>query len=63
MLIIAGLTGILGWSTSLFTNIVWWYCEWREGNKIDWGGDVAWTIAVPFATLFALFEIILLYCQ
>lgn len=61
ILLIGGLTGILGWSTGLFTNAVWWYCEWREGNHIDFGGDVAWTIAIPFAWLFAIFEIIMLY--
>lgn len=62
-LIITFLTGIMGWSTSLFTNVVWWYCEWREGNEINFGSDVAWTFAVPFAWLFAIFEIILIFCR
>jgi hypothetical protein len=62
-LIITFLTGIMGWSTSLFTNVVWWYCEWREGNEINFGSDVAWTFAVPFAWLFAIFEIILIFCK
>lgn len=62
-LIITFLTGIMGWSTSLFTNVVWWYCEWRDGNEINFGSDVAWTFAVPFAWLFAIFEIILIFCR
>lgn len=62
VLIITFLTGVLGWSTSLFTNCVWWYCEWREGNDINFGSDVAYTFFVPGAWLFAIFEILLLYC-
>lgn len=63
LLIIAALTGVLGWSSSVFINIVYWYCEWQDGNDINWGADVAWTVAVPFAYLFAVFEIGMLYCR
>lgn len=63
MLTVAFLTGVLGWSSSLFTNLVWWYCEWREGNDINWGSDAAWTVAIPFAYLFVLAEIAMLYCR
>lgn len=63
VLLCTGLAGILGWTTSVFTNLVWWYCEWREGNSIDFGSDVAWTVATPFAYLFAIFEIVLLYSR
>lgn len=62
-LIYAGLSGILGWTTSMFTNAVWWYCEWREGNEVNLGSDIAWTYATPFAWMFAIFEIILLYSK
>jgi hypothetical protein len=55
------MSGVLGWFTSIFTNLVWWACEWWEGNPIDFGGDIAWTICIPFAWLFAIFEMILLY--
>jgi len=61
ILIFALMTGVLGWHTSVFTNAVYWFCEWTEGNDINFGGDVAWTVAIPFAWLFAIFEIILLY--
>lgn len=63
MLIVAVMTGVLGWSTSLFTNAVYWYCDWRDGTEINWGSDVAYTLAVPCAWLFAIFEIVLLYCK
>ena len=63
LLTTAALCGILGWTTSLFTNGVYWFCEWREGRDINWGSDVAFTLFVPFAWLFAIFEITLLYCM
>ncbi len=61
-LTVAFLTGILGWTSSFFFNGVWWWCEWREGNDINWGSDVGYTFVVPFAYVFAIFEIAILYC-
>jgi hypothetical protein len=63
ILILAFMAGIMGWTSTVFTNAVWWFCEWREGNDINWGSDVAYSLAVPFAWLFAIFEIVLLYCK
>ncbi len=53
----------MGWTMTPFVNGILWYCDWREGADINWGLDTAFTIAVPFAWMFALFEIILLYCK
>ena len=53
----------MGWTMTPFTNAVLWYCDWRDGTDINWGLDTAFSIAVPFAWMFAIFEIILLYCQ
>lgn len=63
ILLITALTGVLGWSTSLFTNLVWWWCEWREGNEINWGSDVAYSFFVPLAFIFPIVEIILMYSK
>lgn len=63
MLLLAFMTGIMGWGVSALFNALWWYCEWREGNEINWGFDVALTLAVPFAWMFAILEIVLLYCK
>jgi hypothetical protein len=59
----AFMAGIMGWTVTPFVNGVMWYCDWREGTPINWGLDAAFTIAVPFAWMFALFEIFLLYCN
>ena len=63
VLLITAMTGVLGWSTGLFTNAVWWYCEWREGNEINWGSDVFYTLLIPFAFLFPIAEIIIIYSK
>ena len=63
MLLFALMSGIMGWGMSVFVNAVYWYCEWREGNDINWGLDTTFMVGVPFAWMFAIFEIILLYCK
>lgn len=64
VMVIATLTGVLGWGfNNVFVNVVWWYCEWRDGNDPAYVSDVAWTFVVPFAWLFAIFEICALYCK
>jgi len=57
------MAGIMGWTMAPFTNAVWWYCEWREGRDIDFGFDMVLICSVPFAWMFAIFEIALLYCK
>lgn len=42
-------------------NGVLWFCDWRDGATIDWGLETAFAIACPFAWMFALIEIIILY--
>lgn len=63
LLIFAFLAGIMGWTMTPFVNAVLWYCDWRDGTDINWGLDTVFTIAVPFAWFFAIFEIILLYSK
>ena len=63
MLLFALMAGIMGWAMSVFVNAVYWYCEWREGNDINWGLDTVFMVGVPFAWMFAIFEIVLLYCK
>lgn len=63
MLLFAAMAGVMGWTMTPFCNGILWFCDWREGNQINWGMDTAFTIAVPFAWMFALFEIILLYAR
>ena len=55
------MAGIMGWCITPFLNGVIWFCDWKDGNPINWGLETAFTLAVPFAWMFALFEIIILY--
>ena len=61
ILILVAMSGLMGWFIVPFTSAVTWYCEWRDGNDINWGMDTACNIAIPFAWLFSIFEIMLLY--
>jgi hypothetical protein len=63
ILLFAFMAGIMGWTMTPFCNGILWFCDWREGNPINWGMDTAFTIAVPFAWMFAIFEIVLLYSK
>ncbi len=61
ILLIALLAGVMGWCVTPVVNGILWFCDWREGTPIDWGLEVAFTIAVPFAWTFSLMEIFLIY--
>lgn len=62
MLVAAGLAGIFGWPMmQLFINAVLWTCDYLDGAQTNWGMTVVYTIAVPFAWLFAVYEIMILY--
>lgn len=37
------------------------YCDWKDGNDIDWGVEMFSMLVGPFAYLFAIFEIILIF--
>ncbi len=63
LLLFAFMAGIMGWTMTPFINAILWYCDWQDGTDINWGLDTAFSVAVPFAWMFAIFEIILLYCQ
>ena len=63
VLIFAFMAGIMGWTMTPFTSAILWFCDWRDGIDINWGMDTVFTVAVPFAWMFAIFEIILLYCK
>jgi hypothetical protein len=57
------LAGILGWTMTPFVNGILWFCDWREGENLNWGLNVFYAIAVPFAWLFAVLELYLVYTQ
>lgn len=59
--LVALLTGVMGWTLTPFVNAIIWIGKWHDGDQIDWGGEVAWTVAVPFVWVFAIVEIILVY--
>jgi len=61
VLLTALMAGVMGWGMTPVVNCILWYCDWREGTPLDWGLEVAFTIAVPFAWIFSLLEIFLLY--
>jgi hypothetical protein len=61
ILVLAVLAGIMGWCITPFVNAVLWFCDWRDGLDINFGFDMVFTVAVPFAWVFAVLEIIILY--
>lgn len=62
ILLVVFLCGIMGWTSSIFFNAVWWYCDWREGTAINWGWDVGLSLAVPFIWVYSLLLVFVLYC-
>lgn len=63
ILVAAFMVGIMGWGMNLFINGVMWYCDWREGNQIDWGLEAFFCLAGPFAWLYTIFLIVVLYVK
>ena len=61
LLLVALMTGIMGWFVTPFTSGIIYICMMCDGDPIDWGLEVAFSLAVPFAWVFAIMEIILLY--
>ncbi|HEY9755523.1 MAG TPA: hypothetical protein V6C97_10205 [Oculatellaceae cyanobacterium] len=61
ILLAAVLTGIMGWTLTPLINGILWYCDWKDGQCVPWGLEVAFTIAVPFAWIFAIIELFILY--
>ncbi len=64
VLLIAGcMAGVLGWTVIPINNCLLWYCDWKDGTDINWAEYIGYAIAGPFAWLFAIFEIIMLYSK
>ena len=63
LLLCAAMAGMMGWGMNIFVNAVLWYCDWAEGTDINWGLETAFTVAAPFAWMFAIIEIVLLYSK
>lgn len=61
LLLVALMTGIMGWFVTPFTSAIIYICMMCDGDPIDWGLEVAFSLAVPFCWVFAIMEIILLY--
>lgn len=63
LLAFAFMAGIMGWIMTPFVNGILWFCDWRDGNDVNWGLEAAFTFAGPCAWMFAIFEIIVLYSK
>lgn len=61
ILIITAITGLLGFWRVPFWNGMLLFCDWKDGNDIDWGVEMFSMLVGPFAYLFAIFEIILIF--
>lgn len=61
IMIAALLTGVFGWCIIPLVHGVIWFCDWQEGSPINWGREVAFTIAAPFIWIFTIVEIIVVY--
>lgn len=56
--------GVMGWALTIpIINGTLWLCDWKDGVEMNWGSEVIWTCVGPFAWLFAIFEIIMLYAN
>lgn len=61
ILLYAFLYGLFGWCAMPLTHFLGWYLNWYEGADVDWGWNVTLAIAVPFAWVFSITEIMLLF--
>lgn len=60
--IILALSAAMGWVITIpLNNLLLIYCNWREGADIDWGWEIGCVIATPFAFIFTILEVILLF--
>ena len=62
-LLLALMSGIMGWIGAWFVTVVLWLSDVREGEPVNWGWNVATTIAVPFTWIFSIMEIIIVYSR
>ncbi len=51
--------GVMGFAGNLFFRVIWLYCEWEEGNPIDWSRQLMLTFLVPGAYLFTMAELMI----
>ena len=51
--------GVMGFGANLFFRAIWLYCEWQEGNTIDWPRQLMLTFGVPGAWMFTMVELML----
>jgi hypothetical protein len=56
-LMIVMIFGVMGFGSNLFFRCIWLYCEWQEGNEIDWARQMMLTFLVPGAYILVLLEI------
>lgn len=63
ILLLAFMTGIMGWLGAWFATGVLWLSDVREGQPMNWGWNIATTIAVPFTWIFSIVEIIIIYSK
>jgi hypothetical protein len=53
--------GVLGFGVNLFTRAIYLYCEWREGNKVDWKWQAFLTFAIPIVYILAMVEVMAVF--
>jgi len=51
--------GVMGFCSNLFYRVIWLYCEWREGNTIDWKMQALLTFLVPAAYTLVMAELMM----
>jgi hypothetical protein len=51
--------GVMGFCSNLFFRVIWLYCEWREGNTIEWPRQVLLTFFVPAAYTLVMVELMM----
>jgi len=54
----AGISGML--TSPIFIGVLW-YCDWTDDTPINFCFDAVTAVATPFAWVFAILQIIILY--
>jgi hypothetical protein len=49
--------GVMGLGSSLFCRAIWLWCDFQEGNEIDWKRQALLAFLVPGAYIIAMVEV------
>ena len=65
ILLFVGMAGLMNWYMIPFTTAIFWFCDLRDGNTLDFGMEVLFMLFFggPLAWMYPIITIYLLYCK